>query len=262
MPPDGPIERSVLGDQIKDRLLQEILAGRYAPGERIVETRVARELGTSQAPVREALRDLEALGVVEINAFKGARVRRPAKAELEEAYAIRAELEGLAARLAMPKMTEADFDELDGYLADMKNAAIAGDVHAGAMADVAFHARVVEMSGNRTLERLWRHLEPASRTYITLVSASNVQRIADLHAPILAALRERDPERATAAYREHFEMAGKFVDQTWEDAPAAAQRQVPVLNGTIRTAAGETRPASLGFRVGLPSDRPPIDTNR
>ncbi|MGZ6378497.1 MAG: GntR family transcriptional regulator, partial [Candidatus Limnocylindrales bacterium] len=74
------ISRSVLSDQVKDRLLQAILEGRYPPGARIVETRVARELGTSQAPVREALRDLEALGVVEIHAFRGARVRHPTKA--------------------------------------------------------------------------------------------------------------------------------------------------------------------------------------
>jgi DNA-binding GntR family transcriptional regulator len=70
------INRSVLADQVKDRLLQDIMAGRYPPHSRIVETKVARELGTSQAPVREALRGLEALGVVDIHAFRGARVRR------------------------------------------------------------------------------------------------------------------------------------------------------------------------------------------
>ena len=76
MPAETAISRSVLSDAVKDRLLEAILDGRYPPGSRIVETRVARELGTSQAPVREALRDLEALGVVEIAAFRGARVRR------------------------------------------------------------------------------------------------------------------------------------------------------------------------------------------
>jgi DNA-binding GntR family transcriptional regulator len=81
----APISRSVLSDQVKDRLLQAILAGEYPPGSRIVETRVAQELGTSQAPVREALRDLEALGLVQITAYRGARVRRPTRAELREA---------------------------------------------------------------------------------------------------------------------------------------------------------------------------------
>src|SRR5512143_236005 len=102
------ISRSVLSDQVKDRLLQAILDGRYPPGARIVETRVARELGTSQAPVREALRDLEGLGVVESTAFRGARVRRPSADELLEAFAVRAELESLGARLAVACVTEAD----------------------------------------------------------------------------------------------------------------------------------------------------------
>ena len=78
----GTLARSVLADQVKERLLEEILAGRYAPDARIVETQVARELGTSQAPVREALRGLEALWVVEITPFRGARVRRPTRREL------------------------------------------------------------------------------------------------------------------------------------------------------------------------------------
>src|SRR5512132_3323511 len=102
------ISRSVLSDQVKDRLLQAILDGRYQPGARIVETRVARELGTSQAPVREALRDLEGLGVVESTAFRGARVRRPSVDELLEAFAVRSELESLGARLAINHLTDAD----------------------------------------------------------------------------------------------------------------------------------------------------------
>src|SRR3972149_3811605 len=83
---DSAISRSVLSAQVKERLLEAILDGRSPPGARIVETRVARELGTSQAPVREALRDLEALGVVENSPFRGARVRQPSIEELLEAF--------------------------------------------------------------------------------------------------------------------------------------------------------------------------------
>src|SRR3990172_7822000 len=108
---DSAISRSVLSAQVKERLLEAILDGRYPPGARIVETRVARELGTSQAPVREALRDLEALGVVETTAFRGARVRRPSAAELLEAFEIRAELESLGARPAATRLTAAAPDE-------------------------------------------------------------------------------------------------------------------------------------------------------
>ena len=201
----GTLSRSVLADQVKDRLLSDILAGRYAPDARIVETQVARELGTSQAPVREALRGLEALGVVEITPFRGARVRRPTRAELLEAYAVRSALETLGARLAVPRMADADVAELAGYVDAMQAAARADDGHAVAEADARFHGRIVELAANGTLEKVWRSLEPFSRTYITLVvPGADPKWSADLHVPILAALRQRDPEAVVAALERHF----------------------------------------------------------
>jgi DNA-binding GntR family transcriptional regulator len=228
MTPPAQISRSPLSDQIKDRLLQEILAGVYPPGSRIVETRVARELGTSQAPVREALRDLEALGVIEISAFRGAHVRHPTKAELIEAYEIRAELESLGAKLALPKIAEPDLEELAGYVDEMLSAADRGDSHAEAVADFQFHARVVEISGNHTLERVWRTLEPLSRTYITLiVPGVDRRRVARLHIPILEALRGGDPLVAAEAYHEHFQNAAATFRETWvDDVPSVTTRRV------------------------------------
>ena len=224
---DAAISRSVLSDQVKDRLLQAILDGRYPPGARIVETRVARELGTSQAPVREALRDLEALGVVETAAFRGARVRRPSASELLEAFAIRAELESLAARLAIPRLTDDDLGELAEYVAEMQQAAEAGDIHAEAIADAAFHGRVVELAGNATLERVWNTLEPFSRTYITIgAPGTDRRRIADQHVPVLDALRRRDPDLAVEILHEHFANAAAMLGSHWEDArpePVAAR---------------------------------------
>ena len=226
----GAISRSVLSDQVKDRLLQAILDGRYPPGARIVETRVARELGTSQAPVREALRDLEALGVVETTAFRGARVRRPSAAELLEAFVVRTELETLAAQLAIPRLADADLDELAGYIADMQRSADAGNAHAEAMADAAFHGRIVELSGNATLARVWRTLEPFSRTYITIEApGADRRRIADQHAPVLDALRERDPALAATVLREHFENAAMMLADSWADgtAPGPSSKAQP-----------------------------------
>jgi DNA-binding GntR family transcriptional regulator len=218
------ISRNVLSDQVKDHLLQSILAGQYPPGSRIVETRVARELGISQAPVREALRDLEALGVVESTAFQGARVRRPSKAELLEAYGVRAELESLGARLAVPRLAEGDVAELQGYLDALQAAASVGDTHEEARIDAIFHSRLIEIAGNQTLERVWRYLEPVSRTYITLViPGMNPHEIADLHRPILAALREGDPVKAEEAVRRHFLIAGRMFETLWVEPEAAVQ---------------------------------------
>lgn len=218
MTADQGISRSVLADQIKDRLLQDILSGRYPPRYRIVETRVARELGTSQAPVREALRGLEALGVVEILPFRGARVRHPSRGELLEAYGVRASLEALAARLGVPKMTDADLAEIEGLLAAMERAADSEDRHAVAVADATFHGRLVRLAGNSTLEKVWRSLEPYSRTYITLVGPhADAHWTAGLHPAIVAALRTRDPAAVEAALREHFEKASAQLARDWPD---------------------------------------------
>ena len=216
----GPVARSVLSDLVKEHLLEAIMAGVYPPGSRIVETQVARELGTSQAPVREALRDLEGLGIVELAAFRGARVRHPSRDELLEAYGVRTELETYGARLALPRISDADLAELEDYVDRMHRAAARGDAHAEALADVTFHGRIVEMSGNRTLTRVWRTLEPASRTYITLaIPGADLLRVADLHVPILEALRHRDEEGAADALRGHFQTIATTFAALWDAPP-------------------------------------------
>jgi DNA-binding GntR family transcriptional regulator len=217
----GALPRSVLADQVKERLLDGILSGRYAPDSRIVETQVARELGTSQAPVREALRGLEALGVVELLPYRGARVRRPTRRELLEAYTVRSALETLAARLAVPRMTEADVVELGRLVEAMQAAARAGDGHAVAEADARFHGRIVELADNATLRRVWGALEPFSRTYLTLVvPGADPSWSADLHVPILAALRERDAGAVAAALAGHFAEVAENMSRRLEERDA------------------------------------------
>ena len=212
------LSRSVLADQVKDHLLEGILSGYYPPDSRIVETQVARELGTSQAPVREALRGLEALGVVEITPFRGARVRRPSRREIIEAYAVRSTLEALGARLAVPRLTDADLEALAGHLQAMQAAAANDDGHGVAEADAQFHGQIVALADNGTLERVWRSLEPFSRTYITLfVPGADPKWSADLHGPILVALQRRDTEGTIEALRRHFDEVSENMARRWTD---------------------------------------------
>jgi DNA-binding GntR family transcriptional regulator len=211
-----PLSRQVLTDQVKERLLEDILAGRYAPDARIVETAVARELGTSQGPVREALRALEAIGVVEITPFRGARVRRPSRREVVEAYAVRSTLEALGARTAVPRLTDADLVVLAGLLAEMRTAASTGDGHAVAAADARFHAHLMDVADNGTLAGVWASLEPTSRTYLTLVGPSaDLSWSAELHAPILTALERRDTEAVVTALQGHFDEVRDVMAQRW-----------------------------------------------
>jgi DNA-binding GntR family transcriptional regulator len=212
------LARSPLADQVKDRLLERILSGEYRPDDRIVETQVARELDTSQAPVREALRALAALGVVEITPFKGARVRRPDRREIIEAYAVRSALESLGARLAVPRLNDGDLAVLSGLYDAMQAAAAAADGHAVAEADARFHGRILEIAGNATLQTVWGSLEPFLRTYITLVvPGADPQWSADLHAPILAALQRHDAEGAALALEVHFDEAADNLAHRWPD---------------------------------------------
>ena len=216
--PPPLLGRSVLADQVRDRLLEGILTGRYPPDSRIVETQVARELGTSQAPVREALRALEGLGMVEISPFRGARVRRPSRREILEAYVVRSALETLAARLAVPRLTDADILELEGYGDAMEAAASADDGHAVAEADARFHGRIVELADNRALHRTWQALQPYPRTYLSLlVAGADPSWSAHLHGPIIEAIRRRDADAVAAAIERHFTDARENMARRLDD---------------------------------------------
>lgn len=196
--------RSTLREQIKDVLLQRMVEGRLEPGSRIIETRVAQELGVSQGPVREALRDLEQLGCVVHEPNRGCSVRAFSLEELLEAFPVRAALEALAARLAAERISKAELAELDQLLERMRKAARRDDAHDQSQANASFHATIVRAARNETLERQWQMLEPYSRTYLT-VSRPGIDLVylSDRHVPILDALKRRDPPVAAEAMHDH-----------------------------------------------------------
>jgi len=208
-----PVEKEVLSSQVKDRILTWILQGDLPPGSRLVETRLARQLGTSQAPIREALRDLATLGFIETQAYKGSWVRKPSKRELVDAVQVRAELEGLAARLAAEKRSEQCIKDLEELFAAMAAAAERGDPHDHALLNTRFHARIVESSGNETLQRHWSMLEPFGRTYIT-ASAEGIDLhwLGDRHRGILDAIRDQDAELAAEKARSHAEEVKELLE--------------------------------------------------
>jgi DNA-binding GntR family transcriptional regulator len=220
--PEQSLTRTVYREQIKEALLERILNGVYPPGERIVETRVAREFGVSQGPVREALRELESLRLVVSEPFVGVRVRAVSPEELGEIYPVRSGLEEVAARTA-PLRLDGAVRPLEIEIDAMRRAADAGDVHAFMPHDLQFHRLIVEASGNRTLLELWTSLHLEARTMITFLRYGDLHFIAESHLPILHGLRARDPERTATALREHFAYYARFVTQPDGDAaPPAA----------------------------------------
>ena len=190
------LNKALLRDQIKDRILERIVTGAYAPGQRLVETQIARELECSQAPVREALRDLEQLGCVALRAesrLLGARVLGGGAARgLPGAGRARGAGRRAGGRRASARRSSA---ELDALFAEMCDGAERGNDHDQARANMAFHGCIVQAARNRTLQRQWTLLEPFARTYLT-IAKSHVDRraLAERHRPILEALRARDPK--------------------------------------------------------------------
>lgn len=200
------LTRTALREQIREVLLERILKGELQPGDRIVELQIARELGTSQAPVREALSELQSLGFVEHEPYRGTRVRRITEEELAEIYPVRAALEDLAAQEAASKL-DGRVGELESEFDAMRDAADRHDLQDLAAHDATFHHLIVEAAGNRVLLSTWRTLRVEARVVVTALKTDiDLHELAELHRPLLEALKEGSPEKAGGALRQHFEL--------------------------------------------------------
>jgi len=197
------VSRTILREQIKETLLERIVRGELKPGERLVETRLARELGTSQAPVREALRDLQSLRLVESEPFRGARVRAVGDEQLLPVFPVRTVLEELAAREAA-KNANGDVRPLERELKAMRQAAARGDWRTQISHDLGFHRAVVEMADNDPLLQSWLVLGiEVSTAFATYWTFWDQVDLAEFHVPIVEAIRVGDPSRAGAEARKH-----------------------------------------------------------
>jgi DNA-binding GntR family transcriptional regulator len=213
----GPISREMLSSKIKDRILGLILEGELLAGDRLVETRVARDLGVSQSPVREAIRDLVAAGFLEIEPYRGARVRRFTLEEFVDDMEIRGEIESIAAQRAATRITEADLAKLRSLVDEMHALGEAGDPHGQAVRNTEFHRTVVAASGSDGLLRAWAVLEPFARTYVTaMVPGTDLVWLGDRHSAIVTALESRDGERAASVMKEHAKEARDLLVERGE----------------------------------------------
>jgi DNA-binding GntR family transcriptional regulator len=216
----GRTERRVFREEIREQLIDDIINGRLAPGSRITETRLAQQFGVSQAPVREALRDLELFGFVVSSPFRGTQVRKISTDDLLEMYPLRAAIEGVAAREAASRVDEATLKKLEKLIGTMRAAAEHGDGAAHAHADFSFHEAIIKAAGNRMLEHVWQTMRLATTTFVTHAMTQLTHRtlheIGERHIPVLAALRARDPRRAEAEMRRHIEEPGDWIRQAAE----------------------------------------------
>ena len=207
------ISRTVLREQVKDILLQRIVSGELQPGERLVETRIAQELGTSQAPVREALRDLELLRLVESEPFRGARVREFGDDELVEVYPGARRARGAGGEGAPRSGSRGTSRLLEGRARrDAQCCAHAAISMRSSPARHRLPSVIVEAAGNAVLEQCWKSLGVEGRITLSIYGTYvEPEEAAELHVPIVEAVRSDGPAAAGREARKHVEHFAKLA---------------------------------------------------
>ena len=188
--------KETLRSNIKDYIQQQIAEGRYQPGDRIVETQLARELNVSQAPVREAILELAAMGLLEERPYSGSYVKHFSIAEIEDIFATRAFVEEYAARRAAQNITEEQLAQMEQVLNEMNSQqGMPTFVHL----DMEFHSLVMDAAGSPALKRAWSVLRMADWTYLcAAITAFSLDEMIDQHWQIYRYLKAYEASSAAA----------------------------------------------------------------
>jgi DNA-binding GntR family transcriptional regulator len=199
----GGIRGNTLAQQIRAALTERILSGELPPGARLKDNEVAAQFGTSNTPVREALRELAKEGLVQVVPYRGCEVRRMDLHELAEVFDVRVALEALVVRLVAGSLSGAQLVRLEALVDEHEAAAAADERKRSADADIAFHRLLAEAAGNHVLASILQQLgyraHLARRMYLRdrPVPPQLTCR------PILEALHQGDADRAAALMADH-----------------------------------------------------------
>ncbi|RZT17045.1 DNA-binding GntR family transcriptional regulator [Kribbella sp. VKM Ac-2569] len=198
-----------LREQVLTELRRRIVDGEYHEGERLTETRLADDFGVSRNPVREALRVVEAEGFVQILPRRGAVVATLDETAVRDLFAVRQQLETLAAGLAAERATPAGIATLRGLVEDANAAAKAEDFDRVAELNSAFHRAVIEVSGNRWLHSISAAMYHHVHWVFRVGAAQRAPHSTEEHMRLVEAIEAGDAAAASTAARLHVEAAAK-----------------------------------------------------
>jgi len=198
-----------LREQVLAELRRRIVDGEYQEGERLTETRLADDFGVSRNPVREALRVVEAEGFVQILPRRGAVVATLDEAAVRDLFAVRQQLETLAAGHAAERATPEGIAMLRRLVEDANAATKAGDFDRVAELNSAFHRAVIEVSGNRWLLSMSAAMYHHVHWVFRVGAAQRAPHSSEEHVRLVDAIEAGDAEAATEAARLHVEAAAK-----------------------------------------------------
>jgi DNA-binding GntR family transcriptional regulator len=210
------VDRSTLREQALEAIRAAITSGQYRPGDHLGEVELAKQLGVSRGTVRQALRHLQQEGLVIAGNRSMLRVNNLSSREVRELFRVRAALEGLAVRQLMASQDAAtSARELRDALSRLADAD--GDFAGRVEADLSFHLRLCQLSGNSMLVEAWRYLE--GRIRIVILSAGPEEAPTMMtrhrHEPIIDAIESADTSLAVTVVTEHMAVAADhFADVT------------------------------------------------
>jgi DNA-binding GntR family transcriptional regulator len=201
------LKQTNLREQAKEVIRASIIGGELSSGEVYSATVLARRLGVSPTPVREAMLDLASAGLVEPIRNRGFRVLTVADADLDEISELRKMLEVPAMRLVIEKASDEQLTALESAVTAIERAAESHDLSAFLLADRKFHLTLLEHTGNGRLVRLVSQLRDQTRLVglKQLTESGQLAASAAEHRAILDALQAREPERAETLMRTHLE---------------------------------------------------------
>lgn len=201
------VRRSTTAQQVADGLSERILAGAFAPGDRLRESAIASELGVARNTIREAVRILELTGLVRYEVNRGAVVISPTQENVEALYTARERLESTAvACIPSPEQLAAITAAFDA----LATAAETHDARRIVEADLAFHSAIVSLLDSSRLDEFYAELTQELRFYLMVLSVEdrefeNPAVVLAEHEAILTALTSGDPDRAVAEVRNHID---------------------------------------------------------
>jgi DNA-binding GntR family transcriptional regulator len=198
-----------LVDQVYEQLRRAIFQGELKDGDRIVEMDIAKQMGISQGPVREALQRLDNDGLVERRARSATYVSSISIEVVFDLFEIRNTIETLAIRHTAQLISPSQVDELQSLVNAMRTAAMADDLITLTTYDIQFHERICEWSGDSALLRSWMPLFSQIQRFKIRYHRHffpDLEEIANIHQPIVDALRQRDVELSSRLLGEHISL--------------------------------------------------------
>jgi DNA-binding GntR family transcriptional regulator len=240
--PIPPIHRESLEEQTYVRLRAAIIERKIEPGQRIPVDRVAQELGVSRTPILNALKRLAQEGVVDCISRRGVFVRRFSKREMARLFEVREALEGMAARLAAPRIPVGEIRTLERLFRGLDRTPSAARLRRYIERDRYFHWRLVELAGNAQLMAALDSVNMMFFAYQDGVVRPPVETVPE-HRAILKALGRRDPEASEAAMRLHIR---RSIEQLEREAARDARAGEEVAPKGASAGGGHTAAGSRG----------------